>query len=287
MADKLLPGHEKRPTHPIPEGPRPGTRYRVQDNDTWAVVASKHQVTVRDLIANNCGVNVSPEEINWYLRTRVGCNVSRDGRSWAFSGSASPGYIYVPSAGAVAPSAQNPSIRTLYGGPADLGCGGVEWLVEFQLPRPAEADGWVIQQVTRSYDIRKPDGSVADPRLNAPKAPFWEAWPVKKGATRTANRYDATDDGRTYDDSFDQPPRPALKGEFKVVAVVKFYEVALPSTFVKHNPLTRAVDLPSTTTRPDFWDGTGTARNLTVTWDCTNPARGSAPRIMMDVREKK
>jgi len=286
MADKLLPGHERRPTHPIPDGPRPGTRYRVQDNDTWAAVATKHQVTVRDLIANNCGVNVSPEEINWYLRTRVGCNVTRDGRSWAFSGSASPGYIYVPSAGAVAPRGQNPSIRTLYGGPADLGCGGVEWLVEFQLTRPAEADGWVVQQVMRSYDIRKPDGSVADPRLNAPKAPFWEAWPVKKGATRTANRYDATDDGRTYDDSFDQPPRPALKGEFKVVAVVKFYEVALPSTFVKHNPLTRAVDLPSTTTRPDFWDGTGTARNLTVTWDCTNPARGSAPRIMADVREK-
>jgi len=259
----------------------------VQNHDTWAVVARKHEVTVKELIANNCGVNVSPEEINWYLHTRVGCNVTHDGRSWAFSASANPGYIYVPSSGSVAPSSQNPSIRTLYGGPSDLGCGGVEWLVEFQLIRPAEADGWIIQQVTRSYDIRKPDGSVADPRLNAPKAPFWEAWPVKKGATRTANRYDATDDGRTYDDSFDQPPRSGLKGEFKVVALVKFYEVTLPSTFVKHNPLTRAEDLPSSTTRPDFWDDTGTIHNLTVTWDCASPAHSSPTRIATEVREKK
>jgi hypothetical protein len=76
--------------------------------------------------------------------------------------------------------------------------------VEFKLPRKAESDGWIIQQVSRSYDIRKRDGSVADPKLNAPKAVFWEAWPVKKGATLTANRYDATADGRTYDDSFDR-----------------------------------------------------------------------------------
>jgi hypothetical protein len=285
MTDKLLPGHEKPPIHPLPEGPRPGTPYRVRTGDTWDLVARNHQVTVRELIVNNCGLQVTPPEINWYLHTRVGCKISNDGGlNWAFSDAASPGYIYIPAPGTIPPASQNPSINTLYSGPKDLGCGGVEWLVEFQLPKKADADGWIIQQVTRSYDIRKADGSVADPRLNAPKATFWEAWPVKKGAVKTANRYDATDDGRTYDDSFDQPTRPNLKGEFKVVALAKFFEVTLPATFVKQNPLTRAEDLPSTTIKPSFWDGTGTVHNLTASWDCTDD---SSPQITTEVWEKK
>jgi hypothetical protein len=81
--------------------------------------------------------------------------------------------------------------------------------------------------------------------LNARKVTFWEAWPVKKRAIITANWYDATDDGRTYDDSLDQPTRPSLKGEFKVVYLVKFCEVALPATFIKQNLQTRAEDLLS------------------------------------------
>jgi hypothetical protein len=287
MADQLLPGHEKQPAHPLPLGPRPGTKYRVHNNESWETVARKHKVTVKELIANNCGLNVSPEEINWYLHLRVGCKVTHDRKNWAFSDSAQPGFVYIPAPETVPSASQNPLVKTLYTGPKDLGCGGVEWLVEFQLPRKAGADGWIIQQVTRSYDIRMPDGSVADPKLNAPKATFWEAWPVKKGALRTTNRYDATADGRTYDDSFDQPTRPNLKGEFKVVALAKFYEVALPATFKKQNPLTRAEDLPSTTQRPDFWDGSGTVHNLTVTWDCTDPKRASKPKIATEVRAKK
>src|SRR5262245_3748252 len=205
---ELLPGHERRPAHPLPEGPRPGTRYRVQDNDDWQSVAAKHKVSVKELIANNCGLNVTPEEINWYLHIRVGCNVTHDRKNWSFSNSANPGFIYAPAPGTVPTSAQNPQINTWYAGPKDLGCGGVEWLVEFRLPRKAESDGWIIQQVQRSYDIRNSDGKVADVNLNAPKATFWEAWPVKKGEIMTSNRYDATADGRTYDDSFDQPARP-------------------------------------------------------------------------------
>jgi hypothetical protein len=268
-------------------GPRPGKQYRVQNAETWDTVATKHKVTVRELIANNCGLNVTPQEINWYLHMRVGCNVTYDQKNWSFSDSASPGYVYIPPPGTVPSGSQNPSIKTLYSGPKDLGCGGVEWLVEFQLPQKAGADGWIIQQVTRSYDIRKKDGTVADPKLNAAKATFWEAWPVKKGATITSNRYNSTADGRTYDDTFDQPARPNLKGAFKVVALAKFFEVTLPSTFIKQNPLTRAADLPSTTQQPSFWDGTGTTHNLTVTWDCTDPKRVSKPKITTEVREKK
>ena len=270
MTDRLQPGHEKPPARPLPVGPRPGKPHPLDDNEDWASVARKHGVTVRELIANNCGLNATPEEINWYLHVRVGCNFSSDGKNWRFSKSAKPGIIYVPAAGKIPVSSQNPEIKTLYGGPKDLGCGGIEWLVEFKLPKKAEGDGWIIQQIQRSYDIRKKDGSVADANLNAPKTMYWEAWPVKKGATLTSNRYDATADGRTYDNSFDQPTRPNLKGTFKVVALVKFYEVALPADFIKQNPATRAEDLRSTTTKPAFWDGTGTVHNLATSWDCAD-----------------
>jgi len=186
------------------------------------------------------------------------------------------------------PPSQNPRITTLYGGPVDTGCGGVQWLVEFELPNAPQADGWIIQQVTRSYDIRKPDGSIAIANLQGAKQTFWEAWPVKKGETKTANRYDATDEGFTYDDAFDQPRRPGTRGVMKVVGLVKFFEGALPATFIKQNPETRAQDLPSTTKRPDFWDETGTIHNLTVTWDCTTLERSAKPaKIVPLVQDKK
>lgn len=286
MTDRLQPGHERPPLRPLPAGPRPGTPHRVSDREDWASVAQRYGVSVRELIANNCGLNVTPQEINWYLHMRVGCNFSRDGRNWSFSGSASPGILYIPSPGKIPVSSQNPAINTLYGGPTDLGCGGIEWLVEFRLPKKAEGDGWIIQQIQRSYDIRKKDGSVADPKLNAPKTTFWEAWPVKKGAVLTANRHDATADGRTYDDSFDQPKRPNLKGTFKVVASVKFYEVTLPPDFIRQNPATRAEDLRSTVTRPAFWDGTGTVHNLGTSWDCTGASHPATPQITWEVWEK-
>jgi hypothetical protein len=286
MTDRLLPGNEKPPARPLPVGPRPGNPHPVGDNETWASVAKKYVVTVRELIANNCGLNVTPAEINWYLHTRVGCKVSQDGKNWSFSKSAKPGVIYVPVAGTIPVSSQNPTINTLYGGPKDLGCGGVEWLVEFKLPQQAEGDGWIIQQIQRAYDIRKKDGTVADANLNTPKPTYWEAWPVKKDAVLTANRFDATDDGRTYDDTFDQPTRPNLKGTFKVVGLVKFYEVTLPPDFIKKNPATRALDLHSSTIKPPFWDGTGTLHNLTTSWDCTDALKPVASQITWETREK-
>jgi hypothetical protein len=287
----LMFGCEKRPEHPIPHVPRPGIKYRVHDDDTWESVAKRHGVTVQELITYNCGAGVTPEEINWYLHVRVGCNVTtHDRKNWRFSNSAHPGHIYIPPPSAKAnptPASQNPLIKTLYGGPTDKGCGEMEWLVAFELPQKAGRDGWIIQQVHRSYDIRKPDGSVADPTLNAPKQTYWEAWQVKKGTTVTANRYDSTDDpdGRTYDDSFDQPRRPFTKGELKVVALAKFYEGPLPSTFVKDNPATKAEDLFSTTTRPSFWDGTGTVHNLTVVWDCTKIVSPSKITTRVEIKE--
>lgn len=287
MTDSLLPGHETPPARPLPIGVRPGRPHRVDDNQDWDFVSRLFNVPVREIIANNCGPNATPQEINWYLHHRVGCKEHKDRKNWIFSRSADPGIIYIPPAGTVPASTQNPQVKTLYDGPKDLGCGGIEWLVEFRLPKKAAGDGWIIQQIQRSYDIRLRNGNVADPRLNAPKTTYWEAWPVRKDAVLTTNRFDATSDGRTYDDTFDQPRRPNLKGYFKVVALVKFFEITLPADFIRQNPNTRAEDLHSTTTKPPFWDGTGTVHNLSTSWDCTEEPSPISPQITWEVWEKK
>jgi len=169
---------------------------------------------------------------------------------------------------------QDPYIRTLYG-PADLGYGEVAWRVWYELPYPAPSDGWIVQWVQRSYDIWYADGS-ADTKLNSPHTPYWEAWEVKKGKRVTVDRDAPTDTGEPYDDSFDQPSREDSRGEFKVRGVVKFYALpSLPASFIANNPATAASDLRSTVHRPDFWDGTGTTHDLTVTWDCRSSSSPS------------
>ena len=175
---------------------------------------------------------------------------------------------------------QYPKINSLYNSPTDKTCGEVEWLVEFVLPVAAQDNGWIVQQVTRTYDIRKNDGSVADPQLNGAHPAFWEAWAVQKGSIYTQTRYLQNPDGRTYDDVFDQPNRGLFKGTFKVEAQAKFFQVELPSDFQQNNPATPAKTLHSTATRPAFWDGAGTGRILTVTWDCTFGAKNADSKIV-------
>jgi hypothetical protein len=99
----LLPGNEtpsKRlkdwpPPNSIPRpvgglsGP-PGT-----PDDTWESVARQYGFDVQQLIRFNFKTN-NPKEVNWYLRTYVGCNTPSPSRwNWTFKG-AKPGIIYIP-----------------------------------------------------------------------------------------------------------------------------------------------------------------------------------------------
>jgi murein DD-endopeptidase MepM/ murein hydrolase activator NlpD len=216
------------------------TLYLVQQGDTLSAIAKKFDLTVARIVDHNPAItDANRIRSGWHLR--------------------------IPS------KTQNPKVTTLYGGPKDLGSGAVEWFVEFELPEPAGADGWIVQRVLRSYDIRNADGSVWDATLQGPKPEYWEAWPVKKGQVKTATRTDPTAQGVTYDDEFDQPKRPGTRGVFSVHTIVKFYELdALPTTFKTQNPATRAEDLPSTTFRPGFWNGSGTVRDFKAAWDATD-----------------
>jgi hypothetical protein len=91
--------NESEPDNPLPVDFVPEgsvETHRVSDGEDWASVAAQYNVKVDDLIYFNFHTNV-PEEVNWYLRRNVGCNVSNDdGLNWAFSSSADPGLIYIP-----------------------------------------------------------------------------------------------------------------------------------------------------------------------------------------------
>jgi hypothetical protein len=91
--------NEREPDDPLPVDFVPEgsvATHRVSDGEDWASVAAQYNVNVKDLIYFNFQTNV-PEEVNWYLRRNVGCDVSNDGgRNWAFSSTADPGLIYIP-----------------------------------------------------------------------------------------------------------------------------------------------------------------------------------------------
>jgi len=91
--------NEREPDNPLPVDFVPEgavETHHVSDGEDWASIAARYNVIVDDLIYFNFHTNV-PEEVNWYLRRNVGCNVSNDGGlNWAFSSSADPGVIYIP-----------------------------------------------------------------------------------------------------------------------------------------------------------------------------------------------
>jgi hypothetical protein len=88
---------EKPPHNPVPPGaPAGGIPYRVKTGDDWFSVAGAHGVSAQDLIYFNFRTH-DPQEVNFYLRTRVGCVKPTDDRhNWMFSSDAHPGIIYLP-----------------------------------------------------------------------------------------------------------------------------------------------------------------------------------------------
>lgn len=159
------------------------------------------------------------------------------------------------------PKCQDPNITTVKG-PKDLGCGGFDWKVWFDIPEAAKEDGWVIQEVLATFDAKNPDGTDNFKKTYH----YWEAWELKKGKKVTIWQDQALDDN---DDQYFTGSRPGTKGTITYQGIAKFREGPLPADFKKNNPDTIAGILDSTTKKPDFWDGTGTTHNIATTWDCS------------------
>ena len=167
-----------------------------------------------------------------------------------------------PAAGK-APVSQAVDITTV-AGPKDLGSGGFQWSVWFSIGAAAAAAGWVVQEINATLD---------GPAASTKTYHFWEAWEVEAGKKVTVWQDKGLD--KNDDEYYVPPAHTKKKGTNKVVGAVKFYEGALPADFKKNNPSTLAGILHSTTTQPPFWDGSGTAHNITATWDDTGAAKVS------------
>jgi hypothetical protein len=96
---RITMAKEKKPACPLPEDfvPALSVPYRVHDDDNWWKVAARFNLNVWDLIWVNFRTKC-PEEVNWYLRERVGCqNTTADGKNYVFHGAdPAKSIIYIP-----------------------------------------------------------------------------------------------------------------------------------------------------------------------------------------------
>jgi len=235
------------------------TTYTVKHGDSLARIAKAQGVTLGELLKANPQLFANGRHPHLI---HAGDTVTIPERS-AFSrhNNLKTGTMECPG------GTQNPGITTVCG-PKDLGCGGFDWKVWFDLPEAAGKDGWVIQEITASYDTAKPDGTTDFKKTYH----YWEAWEVKAGKRVTVWQDQALDDN---DDQYFSPSRPGTKGTTKVVGKAKFAEGPLSADFKTNNPDTTAGILHSTTTQPGCWDGTGTRHDISSTWDCTGAVKSS------------
>ena len=133
---------ERAPRSPLPKDYAPSqVSYLVTNQDDWGTVARKYGFDVTTLIYFNFHTH-NTDEVNWYLRRNVGCNISRDGgRNWAFSDSANPGKIYIP--------ASKVNFDAEDTGPDDPG--GRNKLAELLDEMPEESEAW--EHVGRTLEI--------------------------------------------------------------------------------------------------------------------------------------
>jgi RHS repeat-associated protein len=172
-----------------------------------------------------------------------------------------------------------------------LPCGGrdVQWV--FSLDGAAPCDGYIVQQVTILEEIKD---CVDCPRATKlkPSSEFWEAWYVKKGDKES---WDTTRD--KYTDGSKKPSRPGTCGYNVALGSIKFFcktplkegdpgtgdlgdlgrdARGKPGGWQTQNPRTQAGGLPSTTTKPAWWDSKpveGSASRFASSYWCCCPGK--------------
>jgi hypothetical protein len=159
--------------------------------------------------------------------------------------------------------------------------GGYLWAILFRLPVPATVAGYIIQEVQMEESGTTSGGSHARGGSH-----YWEAWPVSAGQSeitaasgrQTIAEFVTSQGGRPppgpifstpVNDIFFRTFAAGQAGSRTMRASAGFYDDALPTDFVVGNAATGAGALPSTTTRPSFWQPKGLFRYLYFQFDFT------------------
>lgn len=153
------------------------------------------------------------------------------------------------------------SIKNIQG-PLKKPCGGFSWTVQFLLKSPSAKGGYFVQKISIQRTIEKK----CPKQYNDLDVTYYEAWPVSAGKTVTTY----ADKGDVNDDTFFNPSMTQSEGNSNFSAQVKFFEnITLPADFKANNRQTFAGILPSTKSKPAFWDAADALdHKLVSTWDC-------------------
>lgn len=137
-------------------------------------------------------------------------------------------------------------IRTVRG-PILHDHGGFEWYVTFSLPFPAEADGFMIQELWQET-------------AGGASEHFWECWRVRSGERVP------TDRAQDYDDRYrnlNVPGAPQPDSGWKRhTGVIRFYPGPLPAAFGADD----GTHFKVTWTQPASWTGAGTRHDAYSQW---------------------
>ena len=144
---------------------------------------------------------------------------------------------------------EDPIIQTV-AGPTLTDHGFYRWLVRYQLPFPAERDGWLIQELYQ-------DSS------SGANEHFWECWQVRSGERYPADPVE--ENGVWYDDRYvngrgGESPNPS--GWHRHTGVIRFYPGPPPPQF----PLTGGATSSVTWTQPSGWTGQGVRHDAYSEW---------------------
>jgi hypothetical protein len=167
--------------------------------------------------------------------------------------------------------------------------GGFLWAVKFNLPKPAEQDGYIIQKIVQEQSgkflelVKSDDGKEKVKESEGFKqVTYWEAWEVKKGQTSpwqqqsvAAYAYEIGKISITsakyqvpMNDIFFKNFKWGSKGTYKITGMAGFYHETVLGGFTIGNPDTGAGGLLSTTNEPNFWTSTaGLYRELAFHFD--------------------
>jgi hypothetical protein len=158
----------------------------------------------------------------------------------------------------------DPIINTVAGPCLEDFAGGYFWYVTYQLPAPATADGFLIQELYQ-------EGS------GGSREHFWECWRVRSGQTEPPNRTNTpstvTPPNVPYDDRYIHGNVPgaeqAPSGWYRHVGQARFYPGPLPQEFGTDT----GVDSYIARSRPNGWTGAGARHDCYAEWGRRSGAR--------------
>jgi hypothetical protein len=175
--------------------------------------------------------------------------------------------------------------------PEKIPGGGFIYAICFKLPKPAEADGYIVQHIVQEEEGTNKIAGTENKNFASRRIEYWEAWEVRKGETEPRQTQSVRDFMK--EQSGDAPPhgyydlqmndifykmyKLGTKGKYTITGLAGFYHEPLPPDFIVNHPKTGAYGLRSTIHIPKFWSCCGLMRQIRFQYDCETESNRKDP----------